>query len=78
MYPFVLTQPHPHTHARNQVVVEATTGVVDLGKTGCFNALVDVELNCPEAKTCGCKSSTLSVMVNGNEVRLLFHFNPNL
>jgi len=33
-----------------------------------YRALIDVELNCPEAKTCGCKSATLSVMVNGNEV----------
>ncbi|KAJ1481359.1 hypothetical protein T484DRAFT_1807681 [Baffinella frigidus] len=57
-----------------EVVVEATTGVADVGKTGCFNALVDAELNCPEAKTCGCKSATLSVLVNGNEADRLMWF----
>ena len=56
--------------ANPQMTLASTTGVVDLAKTGCFNALIDVHIDCPKAQTCGCKSSTLSVLVSGNEACL--------
>jgi len=32
---------------------------------GCFNAMIHVEHDCTEAKTCGCQSAVLSVVVAG-------------
>ena len=36
--------------ANPQMTLASTTGVVDLAKTGCFNALIDVHIDCPKAR----------------------------
>jgi hypothetical protein len=47
------------------ITVLKTSALLGPRSAGCFNAQISVEHDCTEAKTCGCQSAVLSVVVAG-------------